>query len=59
MQNIKNKILELNKTLFKDIVSFRRHIHKNPELSYKEFETASFVKDILTKNNIEIDNSYY
>ncbi len=31
----------------------RRHIHKNPELSNKEFKTADFVEKILKENGIK------
>ena len=30
-----------------EIVSFRRHLHANPELSYEEFNTAKFVAERL------------
>jgi amidohydrolase len=28
----------------KEIIGWRRHIHENPELSFKEFETAKYVE---------------
>ncbi|HWA34649.1 MAG TPA: M20 family metallopeptidase [Cyclobacteriaceae bacterium] len=31
-----------------DVVTWRRHLHANPELSYKEFNTSKFVFDLLT-----------
>jgi amidohydrolase len=43
-----NKIKELAETIFDDVVAIRRHIHKNPELSFKEHETSSYIKSILT-----------
>ncbi len=30
------------------------HLHQNPELSFEEFETTSFIKKILTEEGIEI-----
>jgi hypothetical protein len=30
-----------------DIVTIRRHLHKHPELSFQEYETAAFVKSQL------------
>ncbi|MFC4212268.1 M20 family metallopeptidase [Pedobacter lithocola] len=50
---IKDKIKDLAGSIFNDVVGYRRHIHANPELSYKEFETSLFIKDKLTKWGIE------
>lgn len=50
---IKDKIKDLAETIFNDVVGYRRHIHANPELSFKEFETSLFIKDKLTKWGIE------
>ena len=36
-----------------DTVNIRRHIHANPELSFKEFETAKYVAAELRKLGIE------
>ncbi len=40
---IKEKIQQLSKSIFNDVVSNRRHIHANPELSFHEVETSAFV----------------
>ncbi|MBB6237695.1 amidohydrolase [Pedobacter sp. AK013] len=50
---IKNKIQELANNIFNDVVGYRQHIHANPELSFKEFETSLFIKDKLKKWGIE------
>ncbi|WP_316846186.1 M20 family metallopeptidase [Pedobacter psychrodurus] len=50
---IKNKIQELATNIFHEVVGFRQHIHANPELSFKEFETSLFIKDKLKKWGIE------
>lgn len=50
---IKNKIQELAANIFNDVVAYRQHIHANPELSFKEFETSLFIKDKLKKWGIE------
>ncbi|MBR3090462.1 MAG: amidohydrolase, partial [Bacteroidetes bacterium] len=36
-----------------ELVEYRRHIHSYPELGFKEFETAKYIKSILNKYNIE------
>lgn len=50
---IKNKVQELAANIFNDVVGYRQHIHANPELSFKEFETSLYVKDKLKKWGIE------
>jgi len=50
---IKDKIKDLAEKIFNDVVGYRRHIHANPELSFKEFETSLYIKDKLTKWGIE------
>ncbi|KQS41482.1 M20 family metallopeptidase [Pedobacter sp. Leaf194] len=50
---IKDKIKDLAGHIFNDVVGYRRHIHANPELSFKEFETSLFIKEKLSKWGIE------
>lgn len=45
----KEQIQNLAGTIFNDVVGYRRHLHANPELSFKEFNTSAFVKDKLTE----------
>ena len=47
------KIRALNETHFGWIVSLRRTIHQNPELSFQENETAEFVRQTLTEMGLE------
>ena len=42
-----NKIKQLAEDIFKDIVEIRRNIHKYPELSFKEYETSSYINSVL------------
>lgn len=37
-----------------DIVAYRRHIHAHPETGFDTGETEAFVKDILTREGIEV-----
>ncbi|TNP08107.1 M20 peptidase aminoacylase family protein [Bacillus pacificus] len=39
------------------LISIRRNLHKNPELSYEEFETTKAIKNWLEEKNITIINS--
>ena len=45
----KDKIQSLSKDIFEQVVAYRRHIHANPELSFKEFETSAYIKGLLTE----------
>ena len=39
----------------KDIIKWRRILHENPELSFKEYKTTEFIKEkLLSFGNIEI-----
>lgn len=48
----KEQIQSLAGTIFQDVVGFRRHLHANPELSFKEFETSAFIQSKLTERGI-------
>ncbi|HFJ9506605.1 MULTISPECIES: M20 peptidase aminoacylase family protein [Bacillus cereus group] len=39
------------------LISIRRNLHENPELSYEEFETTKAIKNWLEEKNITIINS--
>lgn len=41
--SLKNEIKELAGQIAPEVIKIRRHIHANPELSYKEYETAKYV----------------
>src|SRR5437764_644506 len=49
MTDIKEKIKSLAKEYHADIVSCRRHLHMNPELSFHEYETQKFVEAKLNE----------
>lgn len=42
------------KNIYKEMISLRRHLHKNPELSHQEFETSNHLKKIITSWGLEI-----
>ena len=44
---MKEKVLFLAKKLESDMVSWRRTLHRNPELSFEEHETTSFISEKL------------
>ncbi|KGE16694.1 amidohydrolase [Paenibacillus wynnii] len=43
--------------LLPDMVKWRRHLHRHPELSYQERETSAFVEDKLISFGIEVKKS--
>ncbi len=49
---MKEKIKQLASQYKNDAVSIRRHLHANPELSYKEFKTSQFIQDKLKEFGI-------
>ncbi len=53
---LKKQIKKLAKKHYKEIVEIRRHIHKNPELSFNEKETSKYIQSILKKHNINYQN---
>ncbi|MBC7614520.1 MAG: amidohydrolase [Pedobacter sp.] len=50
---MKEKIQELSSKIYNDVVGYRQHIHANPELSFKEYQTSLFIKEKLTAWGIE------
>jgi amidohydrolase len=49
---LKEKVQQLAKDMHPSVVSTRRHLHANPELSFKEFKTSAFVKERLDQMEI-------
>lgn len=39
---------------FKDVSDWRRHLHRHPELSFEETETAKFIAEKLTQFGLEV-----
>ena len=52
---IKESIQQLAKKYAKEFINIRHHLHANPELSYKEFETSAFVQQKLREWNIPFE----
>lgn len=46
------KIRQLAQNLANDLILWRRHLHMYPELSGQEFQTATFIREILTSKGI-------
>lgn len=52
---LKQKIKELAAKYAPELREIRHHLHANPELSYKEFETSEFVQEQLRALNIPFE----
>ena len=39
---------------FNEILKIRRHLHQNPELSFKEFKTSAYVQEFLKRKDIPL-----
>ena len=44
--------LQVEEDLYDWMVDIRRHVHQYPELSFKEFETAAYIKEKLTEQGM-------
>jgi amidohydrolase len=52
---LKEKIKELALQYKQEFISVRHHLHANPEISYKEFETSKYVQQKLAEFNIPFE----
>ena len=48
----KPEVKEKVSLIVNDLISIRRHLHSNPELSFEEKETSQYISNLLTKWNI-------
>ena len=52
---IQEKIKSLSKQYLQEFINVRHHIHANPELSYKEFNTSAFIQQKLTEFGVPFE----
>ena len=53
--SLQKKIKDLSETYFNEVVTIRRTIHQNPELSFQELQTSAYIKSILTEKKIPFE----
>ncbi len=58
MQEIIQLIKQKASDYKSEVVEIRRHLHKHPELSFKEFETSKYVCGKLKEYGIEFQDGY-
>ena len=52
---MRDKIRTLAKELAPEFIAVRHHLHANPELSYREFETSAFIQSKLKEMGIPFE----
>ena len=52
MTSLKKTITQLSEKYSEEFIAIRNHLHQNPELSFKEFETAKYISSQLEKFGI-------
>lgn len=50
-----SQIQKLSEEFHPDMVGIRRHLHRNPELSYQEFKTTDYIIEKLKELDIQVD----
>lgn len=58
MSFLKKKVAALAEEFSDEIIAIRRHIHKNPELSFEEFKTSSFIAEKLKSYKIPFRDGF-
>jgi len=48
-----DEIKSLAEATFSEVINIRRHLHANPELSFREYETSAYIKKKLTGMQVE------
>lgn len=55
--SIKEKLMEMLETRKDEMIEIRRHLHENPELSFKEENTAKYIEDFYKGKDVEIETN--
>ncbi|MDF2437271.1 MAG: N-acyl-L-amino acid amidohydrolase [Bacteroidota bacterium] len=52
MENLISEIKQLSASYLPEIISIRRHLHENPEISFEEYKTSDFIAARLREYDI-------
>jgi amidohydrolase len=52
------EVRQLARKFLEKVTSVRHHLHKHPELSFKEFETSAYIQSQLKEAGIEFKSGY-
>ncbi|HDR68739.1 MAG TPA: amidohydrolase, partial [Bacteroidaceae bacterium] len=58
MIDLKQKIEELSQDYFDELVHIRNHLHKYPELSFREFKTSEYIRTLLDEWGITYNHPF-
>ena len=54
---MKSKLMEMLESRKDEIIEIRRHLHENPELSFKEEKTAQYIIDFYQGKDVEVQSN--
>ncbi|MDR7080106.1 amidohydrolase [Neobacillus niacini] len=52
---MKKKLMEMLEERKDEIIQIRRHLHENPELSFKEEKTSKYIEDFYKGKDVQVD----
>lgn len=55
--NVKSKLMNMLEARKEEMVQIRRHLHENPELSFKEEKTAQYIIDFYQGKDVSIQTN--
>lgn len=55
----KDDIKKISFEIKDKLVEIRREIHKNPEISLKEFNTSKLISDVLKNEGLDVEDDFY
>lgn len=58
MMDLKQTVKNLTQKYFPEIIEIRRHIHENPELSFEEFNTSTYICSKLEEYGIPYKSGF-
>ncbi|RKQ34568.1 amidohydrolase [Oceanobacillus halophilus] len=54
---MREKLMEMLDSRKEEMIKIRRHLHENPELSFKEDKTAKYIVDFYNDKDVEIETN--
>src|SRR4051794_28497520 len=54
---MKSELMELLESRSDEMIAIRRHLHENPELSFKEEKTAQYIADFYKGKDVEVQTN--
>jgi amidohydrolase len=52
---MKNKLMQMLEDSKDEIIQIRRHLHENPELSFKEEKTSKYIEDYYKGKDVQVE----